>query len=94
MASAGSAHNGPELRSKPRRTFNYHASILVPGGQPFACAIADISESGARIHLEEERELPERFVLFLTKNGEARRHCRVMWRKGLFVGVKFPDAQA
>lgn len=91
MASAGNAHNGTNQRSKPRRKFNYHASILITGEQPFACAIADVSESGARIRLEEERELPERFTLYLTRNGGARRYCRVMWRKGLFVGVKFPD---
>ena len=64
-----------ELRRKPRRQFHYHASILVEGDKPFVCAIADISETGARIQLEDERELPDRFILLLTRNGDARRHC-------------------
>jgi hypothetical protein len=93
MVAAGSARNRSELRRKPRRQFHYHASILIQGDKPFACAIADISETGARIQLEDERELPERFILLLTKNGDARRHCRMVWRNGLFVGVEFPNAQ-
>jgi hypothetical protein len=83
-----------ELRSKPRRQFHYQASILIRGDKPFDCAIADISETGARIQLEDERELPEHFMLLLTKNGEARRRCRLVWRNGLFVGVEFPNVEA
>jgi hypothetical protein len=93
MVAAGNARNRSELRRKPRRQFHYHASILIKGDKPFACAIADISETGARIQLEDERELPDRFILLLTKSGGARRHCRMVWRNGLFVGVEFPDAQ-
>ena len=85
--------NRTELRKKPRRQFHYHARILIQDDKPFACAIADISETGARIQLEDERELPERFILFLTKNGEARRQCRLVWRNGLSVGVEFPEAK-
>ena len=56
-----------------------------------SCAIADISESGARLALEHDGELPDTFVLLLTASGGPRRHCRVVWRDGLTVGVKFPD---
>jgi PilZ domain len=85
--------NRSELRKKPRRQFHYHARILIQGDKPFACAISDISETGARIQLEDERELPDRFILLLTPNGDARRHCRMVWRHGLFVGVEFPNVQ-
>jgi hypothetical protein len=57
---------------------------------PHRCAIADISETGARILLEKECNLPERFILLLTPSGEARRHCRLVWREGLAAGVEFP----
>ncbi len=93
MGAAGNVRNRTDLRGKPRRQFHYHASILIQGDKPFACAIADISETGARLQLEDERELPEQFILLLTKNGEARRNCRLVWRNGLFFGVQFPDAQ-
>ena len=93
MVSAGNVRNRSDLRGKPRRHFHYHAGILIEGDKPFACAIADISETGARLQLEDERKLPERFILLLTPNGDARRHCRLVWRDGLFVGVEFPNAQ-
>jgi hypothetical protein len=47
--------------------------------------------AGARLNLKDGVELPDTFVLLLTPNGATRRHCRVMWRDGLTLGVKFPD---
>jgi hypothetical protein len=80
-----------ELRKKPRRHFHYNASVLLDGtSPPQPCAIADISEAGARLVLARECELPERFILLLTRRGEARRHCRLIWRNGLSAGVEFP----
>jgi PilZ domain len=94
MVVVGNFRNRAELRKKPRRQFHYNANLLIEGEKiPRPCAIADISDSGARLQLEAECELPERFILLLTKGGEARRHCRVVWRDGLFVGVEFPLAQ-
>jgi hypothetical protein len=80
-----------ELRKKPRRHFQYNAGVLLDGTSlPQPCAIADISETGARIVLATECNLPERFILLLTRKGEARRHCRLVWRNGLTAGVEFP----
>ena len=91
MVVVGNFRNRAELRRKPRRSFHYNASVLLDGtSPPRPCAIADISETGARIVLESKRELPERFILLLSRGGEARRHCRVVWRNGLAVGVEFP----
>jgi PilZ domain len=91
MVAIGKFRNQAELRRKPRRNFHYNASVLLDGtSAPRPCAICDISETGARIMLDNEYELPERFILLLTPSGEARRHCRVVWRNGLSVGVEFP----
>jgi len=91
MVVVGNFRNRAELRRKPRRNFHYNASILIDAtSAPCPCAIADISATGARIVLEAECELPERFILLLTPSGEARRHCRLVWRNGLAVGVEFP----
>jgi hypothetical protein len=80
-----------ELRRKSRRQFQYNASVLLDGtSPPYPCAIANISEIGARIVLATECDLPERFILLLTRGGEARRHCRLIWRNGLTAGVEFP----
>src|SRR5258708_39630643 len=91
MVGAGNSRNRAELRRKPRRNFHYNASVLLDGtSSPQPCAIADISETGARIMLEKECALPERFILLLSRGGEARRHCRLVWRSGLSAGVEFP----
>jgi hypothetical protein len=80
-----------ELRKKPRRQFHYRARILTSKkGQPRPCGIEDISESGARIVLQKDEELPKRFLLLLTPRGVARL-CRQVWRSKLTVGVEFLD---
>jgi len=93
MVAVGSDYrNRSELRKKPRRAFRYNAKILTDRkGTMLACSISDISESGARIVLESDTPLPERVVLLLTPSGDARRHCRVIWRDGTTVGVEFPN---
>jgi hypothetical protein len=94
MLVIGNYRNRAELRKKPRRQFHYNARIHVGEDTPLiSCSISDISESGARIALEGEETLPDTFVLLLTPNGGARRHCRVIWRDGLLVGVQFPDSR-
>ena len=91
MVVLGKFRNQAELRRKPRRNFHYNASVLLDGtSPPRPCAISDISDTGARIMLQAECELPERFILLLTRSGEARRHCRLVWRDGLAAGVEFP----
>lgn len=92
MVLVGNYRNGAELRKKPRRQFHYTARIVTgPETPQLSCSIADISESGARLTLQhDDDKLPETFVLLLTRNGVARRHCRVIWRDGSTVGVEFP----
>jgi len=92
MVVVGNSRNRAELRKKTRRAFHYNAAIVTEAAQqPLLCSIADISESGARVVLESECELPQRFVLLLTRKGDARRRCRLVWRDGLTVGVAFPE---
>jgi hypothetical protein len=84
-----------ELRKKPRRQFHYHAKILTSETGPVRqCAIADISETGARLVLQVDEELPQRFMLLLSSRGEARRICRLVWCDGVTVGVEFPDGHS
>jgi hypothetical protein len=91
MAIVGNYRSHAELRKKPRRQFHYTARIFTDQAtQPIACSIVDISETGARLLLEHEQELPEHFLLLLTPNGVARRNCRVVWRTGPNIGVEFP----
>jgi hypothetical protein len=92
MVVVGNFRNRAELRKKKRRHFHYNAKIVVDAkGTLLSCSIIDISEHGARLVLENDREPPEHFVLLLTASGDTRRHCRVVWRNGTTVGVAFTD---
>jgi hypothetical protein len=94
MVVVGNYRNRAELRKKPRRQFHYNARILIDKKVPsIPCSISDISESGARLAIERDEDLPETFMLLLTANGGARRQCRVVWRTGVTLGVEFPDHQ-
>ena len=95
MVVLGNFRNRAELRKKPRRQFHYGARLVIDDkGTLVPCSIADISETGARLMLERDQELPERFLLLLTPRGGARRVCRVVWRNALSLGVEFPDGHS
>jgi hypothetical protein len=53
------------------------------------CALSDISDTGARIDVEDAKTIPDHFVLLLSGNGKARRKCRVVWRKATQIGLTF-----
>jgi hypothetical protein len=88
------SNNRAELRKKPRRQFHYTARIFTNKDSPqVACLISDISQTGARLALQHDEKLPDTFLLLLTAKGDARRHCRVIWRDGPNVGVQFPESR-
>ena len=92
MVVIGNFRSGAELREKKRQPMCYVARLLVDEkGTLRPCLVSDISDSGARLVLQSDGDLPERFVLLLTKTGKARRHCRLVWRDGLNLGVEFPE---
>jgi hypothetical protein len=53
------------------------------------CSLSDMSETGARIDIDDSQIVPDRFPLFLSSNGKARRVCTVVWRKPKQIGVTF-----
>jgi hypothetical protein len=89
MVDLGSFRDRVELRRKRRRELRYLAHILIDEHGVRSCAISDISDSGARLIVDEEGELPDKFILLLNKSGGARRVCRLVWRDGKTVGVEF-----
>ena len=90
MAISGQRRNRTELRKKPRRPLQFTASIVVDGKPPARkCVISDVSESGARLTVAGNDDVPDSFLLLLSRNGDARRRCRVVWRSGATVGVAF-----
>jgi hypothetical protein len=67
----------------------YTAWIAVKPGEMHGCVLSDISETGARINVDDSQTIPNRFPLFLSNRGAARRVCTVVWRKPKQVGVTF-----
>jgi PilZ domain len=51
--------------------------------------MADLSATGACLHVDEPAALPDEFVLLLSHTGRLRRKCAVAWRADSAVGVKF-----
>jgi PilZ domain-containing protein len=81
----------PREQRKSKRTHRRQAAwvVLDGGSAKFSCVLWDISEGGARIAAAHGNALPDLFGLFLTKDGKSRRFCKVVWRRGSQLGVRF-----
>jgi hypothetical protein len=78
-----------DKRKAPRRQMRYSAWLAFDGDESHVCALNDISETGARLDVDDSNALPDRFILLLSANGAARRHCQVVWRQPRQIGVHF-----
>lgn len=72
----------------------HSAWIAVTPERRFGCIVADISQTGARIEVNDVTALPDSFVLLLSSSGAARRYCRVIWRRPKLAGVRFETSLA
>jgi hypothetical protein len=80
-----------ERRRSPRQLINRAAKLQAANGAlPRDCLITNMSHGGVRLHIE-GAEVPDRFVLLISAEGEKPRprDCRVIWRLGFEVGVEF-----
>jgi hypothetical protein len=78
-----------EKRRARRRQIRYAAWVAAESGSLLGCALSDISDTGARIDIEDTDTIPDRFMLWLAGNGSARRACSVVWRQPKQIGVRF-----
>jgi len=78
-----------EKRQARRQPLRYTAWVALTADQRHGCVVSDVSQSGARIDVQDSKVIPDHFVLMLSSNGAARRYCRVMWRKPTQIGVQF-----
>jgi hypothetical protein len=81
-------------RKAKRRPIRYTAWLVLGADHLQVCALSDISETGARIDVEDANSLPDHFMLWLAANGSARRTCRAVWRKPKQIGVRFAQRLA
>src|SRR5690242_4403239 len=80
-----------ESRRHPRELVLKTGRVHPPSSDPaVACAVFNISASGACILVPRGVELPD--VLVLGIDGDRTlRHCEVVWRKGELIGLAFND---
>ena len=83
-----------EKRQARRQPLRYTAWVAVAAEQRLGCVVSDVSDTGARIDVQDSTTIPDHFVLMLSSNGAARRYCRVMWRKPNQIGVQFARSLA
>jgi hypothetical protein len=77
-------------RKDARKPTNAHAYLYSVDGWPLGeCEMKDVSSSGARLAHEIADEIPETFMLSLSRNGSVRRRCKVAWKKDNEIGVRF-----
>src|SRR5215208_1065281 len=81
---------GREQRTPLRRDARYGVWIAYGDDRTLVpCTLLDVSQSGARLMLSGNEDVPDKFVLLLSEHGRARRQCRVAWRRKDKVGVEF-----
>ena len=81
-----------DKRKALRRQLRYTAWISLGPKKLQGCVVADVSDTGARLGVENSETVPDNFVLLLAANGKAKRKCRVIWREGEKIGVEFEKA--
>lgn len=82
-----------DKRKTQRKPLRYSAWITGEGVERIGCVLTDISDSGARIEVENAETVPDHFTLMFTANGGPRRLCKVAWREKGIVGVHFDRRQ-
>jgi hypothetical protein len=65
------------------------AFLLREGKSNLPCTLVDISDTGARLFIDDIAEVPTRFTLAMTERGVPRRECRLIWRGENEIGVSF-----
>jgi hypothetical protein len=79
-----------EARKSRRRIVRHPAMILNSDKSIIGqCTMLDVSANGAKIKLQVGDQVPDKFILVLSKGGKVSRLCKVSWRKETEIGVQF-----
>jgi hypothetical protein len=77
-------------RKYVRKVINAVGYLYTNDGWPIGeCRVRDISAGGAKFLHTIEDELPKALILALSKDGNVRRRCELVWHKDNVVGVRF-----
>ena len=77
-------------RASPRRNTQQPGLICNSDGSIVSsCVMTDVSATGAKLILDGAPEVPDEFVLLLSKGGKVHRRCKVIRRFETGIAVKF-----
>jgi hypothetical protein len=77
-------------RKSPRASVQQSAYILGSDGCVLGpCTMIDVSVGGAQLVFDTSIDVPDIFVLVLSKDGRVRRECKLAWRGPTGAGVQF-----
>jgi hypothetical protein len=78
-------------RKRVRTTVCLAARLLFGASRgPYDCIVRDVTNSGARLEVHDLKIIPTHFEMSLD-NFRTARKCRLIWRRGSFIGVAFED---
>ena len=78
-----------ETRVAPRIRVMKAAKIDY-GGDKYPCVVRDISSTGAALEFSDLIRIPNEFTLIMP-DDRLKLSCRVVWRRGYRVGVRFDN---
>jgi len=79
-----------ERRKQLRRPIDISARLFTAVDAPvWDCVVMDLSAHGARLAVESSNDVPDNFTLLLSDEARKSHSCRVIWRAGHQLGVKF-----
>jgi hypothetical protein len=67
---------------------SYPARIRDHTEGDLVCQVCNISSTGAHLRVA-MAEVPKRFRLILSNDGRIQRDCKVVWQRGINIGVEF-----
>jgi PilZ domain len=73
-----------------RKSVQQSAWIVLEGG--FAarpCTVIDLSDSGAKIRVDDPSSVNSKLRLSFSRDSRKGRSCEVAWRRGNTLGLKF-----
>jgi PilZ domain len=77
-------------RQDARNIINRPAWISVGNALPLLqCTLIDLSESGAKLVLQNTDSIPKTFCLWLSRRGHLRHSCQLVWNYQNIIGVQF-----
>lgn len=81
--SSSNRRRNPRAKLVREAVIHYRCKLIAK------CTVLDISESGAKIFVDQSITLPLEFTLQMSKNGAVSRQCQLIWRTHDQIGVRF-----